>query len=234
MSGQAAYRRGLDIAIDNRGAGQTSAPENDAYTTEQMAEDTIGLMDALGIASAHIHGISMGGAIAQVIAIRHPERVRSLVLTSTFARASNGFRRAIEILRDSNGVVDSDTFTHLLNWMIWSDDYHTNHFDDMLDSETRNIQNSNPMAQYAFRAQCNACITHDVFAELHKIAAPTLVASGGVDLLAPLHVTDELVNRIPNAESYICRYGGHVHHWEALDAFNNATLSFLLKHRTEV
>ena len=60
------------ISVDNRGAGKTSAPSEDAYSTEQMAEDTVALMDAMGIESAHIHGISMGGAIAQVIAARHP------------------------------------------------------------------------------------------------------------------------------------------------------------------
>lgn len=221
------------ISVDNRGAGKTSAPLEGAYSTEQMAEDTVALMDALGIESAHIHGISMGGAIAQVIAARHPERVRSLILTSTFARSSNGFRRAIEILRDSKGVVDEPTFTHLLNWMIWSDDYHTNHYDKLVASEQPVDDGSVPMSVAAFRAQCNACITHDIYDELPNITAPTLVTRGEYDLLAPMWVTQELVDRIPNAVSYVCKCSGHVHHWEHLEEFNNATLSFLLEHRKE-
>ena len=221
------------IAIDNRGAGNSSAPKEDAYTTEEMAEDVVAVMDSLGIAKAHIHGISMGGAIAQKIAARYPDRVISLILTSTFARASNGFRRAIEILRDSNGVVDGETFTHLLNWMIWSDDYHRDHYDSLVSAESADADNPTPMSVDAFAAQCNACITHDAFDELRNITAPTLVARGGVDYLAPMWVTQELVDGIPNAESYICEKGGHVHHWEYLEDFNRATLSFLLKHKGE-
>lgn len=230
----AAYKEHFHcIALDNRGAGLSAAPSADAYTTEEMAEDTVALMDALHIESAHIHGISMGGAIAQVIAIRYPERVRSLILTSTFARASNGFRRAIEILRDINGIADGDTFTHLLNWMIWSDEYHEHHYSELLKSEAKDAQNPNPMSVGAFRAQCNACISHDVLSELYKITAPTLVARGGADLLAPMYITEELVKGIPNAESYVCPGGGHVHHWEFLKEFNEATLAFLLRHRKE-
>lgn len=221
------------IAIDNRGAGRSDAPKKDAYTTDEMAEDVIAVMDALKIEKAHIHGISMGGAIAQKIAARYPDRVKSLILTSTFARASNGFRRAIEILRDSNGVVDGVTFTHLLNWMIWSDDYHRDHYDKLVNAEIAGANDSIPMSVEAFRAQCNACITHDAFDELKNITAPTLVARGGVDYLAPMWISQELVDGIANAESYVCEKGGHVHHWEFLEDFNNTTLSFLLKHKGE-
>lgn len=221
------------IAIDNRGAGLTDAPVIEAYSTKQMAEDTIALMDALEIRSAHIHGISMGGAIAQWIAIRSPERVRSLILTSTFGYATNSFRRAIEILRDTNGNVDGSTFTHLLNWMIWSEEYHETHYTELVDSENKGADDPHPMSVAAFRAQCNACITHDARSELHRIAAPTLVARGGIDLLAPMHVTDELIAAIPGAKSYVCPAGGHVHHWEFLKDFNAETLSFLRAHRKE-
>lgn len=196
----AAYEKEFHcIAIDNRGAGLTDAPMAEAYTTQQMAEDTIALMDALKIESAHIHGISMGGAIAQWVAIRAPERVRSLILTSTFGYATNSFRRAIEILRDSNGHVDGNTFTHLLNWMIWSEAYHENHYAEIVASENEAASDPHPMSVAHSELQCNACITHDARSELHRIAAPTLVARGGVDLLAPMHVTDELIAAIPRS-----------------------------------
>lgn len=221
------------IALDNRGAGLSSPPASESLTTEQMAEDTIALMDALHIESAHIHGISMGGAIAQIIAAHCPERVRSLILTSTFAHASNSFRRAIGILRDTYGRIDGSTFSHLLNWMIWSESYHEHHYDLLLASEQEDSLRPNPMSISAFRAQCNACINHNVSAELSNISAPTLVARGDTDLLAPMHITDELVENIPGAQSYVCHGGGHVHHWEFLDEFNAATLAFLLEHRKE-
>ena len=72
------------IAFDNRGTGRTDAPDQ-PYSFRLMADDAVGLLDALGIGKAHILGVSMGGCIAQEIAIEHPERTRSLILAATTA-----------------------------------------------------------------------------------------------------------------------------------------------------
>ena len=72
------------IAFDNRGAGRTDAPD-EPYSFRMMADDAVGLLDALGIGQAHILGVSMGGCIAQEIAIEHPERTKSLILAATTA-----------------------------------------------------------------------------------------------------------------------------------------------------
>ena len=76
------------IAFDNRGAGQSDVPDR-PYTTRMMADDTAGLMDALGIDRAHVLGVSLGGMIAQEIALNHPARVRSLQLHGTLGRPDN-------------------------------------------------------------------------------------------------------------------------------------------------
>jgi 3-oxoadipate enol-lactonase len=73
------------LAFDNRGAGRTDKPD-EPYTVAQMAADTAGLMQALGIERAHVVGMSLGGRIALDLALAHPERVRSLILVSTSAR----------------------------------------------------------------------------------------------------------------------------------------------------
>ncbi len=219
------------ILIDNRGAGQSEKPEIDAYTTELMAKDALGVLDALAIEKAHFHGISMGGAIAQIIAARRPELVRSLILTSTFAKASVFFTRALEILRDSIGVLDGATFSHLCQYMIYAAQYHEKHLDEMIAAEKQDEADPFPMPAYAYRAQCNACIKHDSREILHMIQAPTLVAAGASDLFAPLDAAMQLVKGIKGAQLYLCENGGHVHHWEQLEEFNRVTLNFLLAHK---
>ena len=84
------------IVPDNRGAGLSDKPEAESYTTEQMADDIIGIMDALDIKKAHVMGVSMGGAIAQQVALKVPDRVLSLILTSTFASVSPAFKKALK------------------------------------------------------------------------------------------------------------------------------------------
>lgn len=74
------------LAFDNRGAGRTDKPDT-LYSIEMMADDTAGLMQALGIEQAHILGISMGGRIALALSLRHPQRAKGLVLVSTSARS---------------------------------------------------------------------------------------------------------------------------------------------------
>lgn len=228
----AAYRDHFQcILVDNRGSGRSDKPQMDAYTTEMMAEDAVAVLDALNIRRAHIHGISMGGAIAQIIAARHPERVISLVLTSTFARPDAYYTRGISLLRDSVGVLDGDTFTRLCQYIIYSSHYFESHLDAIQADAAADAADPIPMPAYAYRAQCNACLTHDSLPLLKDIQAPTLVAAGDSDLFTSLETTQTLVQGIRGARLYLCVNGGHVHHWEALEQFNDATLSFMLNHR---
>lgn len=171
--------------IDNRGAGRSDKPAMEGYSTDDMAADTLGVMDALGIESAHIHGISMGGAIAQKVTIRHPDRVRSLILTSTFAKMDVTFRRAIELLRDACGQVDGVTLGRLCQWIIYAHSFMNENEQYILDMETYDAEHDDsPMPVYAYKAQCNACLGHDTLDELHKISCPTLIASGDNDYFA--------------------------------------------------
>ena len=108
------------FAPDNRGAGQSDKPVSYAYTINDMAEETIGMMDAAGIDKAHLNGISMGGAIAQYIAVHYPERVRSMILTNTFPYCCTSFRRAIELMRRPAVSWIPVTATRLSQWIIFA------------------------------------------------------------------------------------------------------------------
>lgn len=215
------------ITFDNRGAGRSSKPEAQAYSTAEMARDTVGIMDALDIESAHINGVSMGGAIAQHIAIGQPERVRSLILTSTFASVSASFRRAIGVLKSGIDQLDPVTFKRMNQWMTFSQSFQNTQEEELRAAERQDMSYPYPMPHYAYKAQCNACLGHNTAADLGKIKAPALIAAGDCDLFVTMEKTMELYEGIPGSRLYLCRGGGHVHQWEQLKAYNEATLAFL-------
>lgn len=217
------------ITFDNRGAGRSDKPEMDAYSTREMAEDAVGILDALEIERAHVNGVSMGGAIAQHLAAAHPERVNRLVLTSTFPKVSNSFRRAISLLRDLKETMDSAQLKSLNQWMTFSQtiqNHNPQFLQEMADEDSAYPW---PMPAFAYRAQCGACLTHDAMDLLSKITAPTLVAAGAQDLFVPLEDTMRLQQEIKGAELYLCKDGGHVHQWEYLTEYNRVSLAFLTK-----
>lgn len=218
------------ITLDNRGAGRSDKPKAEAYSTIEMAQDVLEIMDALEIQQAHVNGVSMGGAIAQHLAARHPHRVRSLVLTSTFASVSNSFRRVIEALRDSVEQLDKTTFKHLNQWMTFSQSVQNTCENMLWEAERQDALYPYPMPTYAYRAQCNACLAHDAMMELSHITAPTLIAAGSRDLFIPMEKTMELYEGIAASELYLCKNGGHVHQWEQPETYNRVTQDFFLRH----
>ena len=87
------------------------------------------------------------------------------------------------------------------------------------------------MPAYAYKAQCNAILGFDILADLGKVTAPTLVVGGDRDLFVPVNVTEEMAAAIPGAMLYMAKDGGHVQHWEQLEAYNKVTLDFLMENR---
>lgn len=226
-----AYEKHFRVLIpDNRGAGLSDKPEAGSYTVAEMAADMIGLLDAMGIDSAHINGISMGGAVAQHMAIHYPERVRSVILTNTFSHCCVSFRRAIELLRDTCGVLDGATATRLCQWIIFAQPFQEANEAYMLQCEQEDLSYPHPMPAYAYKAQCNAILGFDVREDLEKIQAPVLIVGGDRDLMIPVTVSEYMHDHIPGAELFLAKDGGHVQHWEQLEQYNRVTTEFLLKH----
>ncbi len=107
------------ILLDNRGAGASDKPAG-PYTTEMMAEDVAGLMDALGIPRAMVAGISMGSAIAQQLALAFPDKVQSLLLISSWARCDRYMQDVFEHFHRMRAVVSPEHFLQLLQLWIFT------------------------------------------------------------------------------------------------------------------
>lgn len=220
------------ILVDNRGAGGSSKPEG-PYTTEQMARDALGLMDALGIGRAHWSGISMGSAIAQHAALLAPERVQSLTLNCSWTACDNYASRIFETFRAAYPVLSAGDFAKWLQLIIFTPAYHERNLADLLERQRGAETNPAPMPAHAFAAQCDACISHRTTGRLGAIQAPTLITVGDRDLFTPRHLSEAILREIPHAEFEVFEGGGHTHHWDSLERFNRVTLDFMRRHGSQ-
>lgn len=213
------------ICPDNRGVGLTDKPLA-PYTIGTMADDAVGVLDALGIRSAHVFGVSMGGAIAQEIAINYPDRVKSLILMATFSESSPRQKRITGAYPALRETLPPKMFCELMQALTYSERYHDTHMDDLQRREAESLCAPNPQPLYAYAAQCGACMGHNATARLHKITAPTLVLGGEED---ELHIPENsrvLHRGIAGSELRFFP-GGHCFHFENPEAVNEAILSFL-------
>ena len=222
------------IVPDNRGAGLSDKPEVESYTTEQMADDIIGIMDALDIKKAHVIGVSMGGAIAQQVALKAPKRVISLILTSTFASVSPAFKKALNLICDLKEDTDPAVLKQLNLWMTYGQYTQIHHPEKIEKSIEEDAAYPYPMPVYAYKAQCGACLSHNTADRLHELKMPVLIAAGAKDLFMNIEKTMELVHGIPQAEFYLAPEGGHVHQWEYPGPYDSVVVGFLMKHTEEI
>ena len=216
------------IIPDNRGVGRSAQPKG-PYSTEMMSNDTVAVMNHAGIQQARVAGISMGGAIAQELAIRFPKRVISLALISTWARFNNYTRTVYENLKHIRSQVAADYFTELLQLWIFAPPYYESHLDELKKDAGLATQAAHPQTKDGFEGQLDACIQHDSVARLSSIQAPTLITAGGRDIFTPPEFSEVLHQGIADSTLSLYPNGGHVHHWEDLDRFNKETLDFFMK-----
>lgn len=212
------------ITFDNRGVGRSDKPFG-SYDLERMAIDAIEVLDAAGVGSAHVMGASMGGIVAQVLGVRHTDRVRSLVLACTACRHQPWRRELLvewlELARDRG----MRTFAaQNLRWLIGSRSLRR--FWPAFNALSSVFMSA---PQHAFVAQVRAILAMDdaMRDELAEITAPTLVIVGSQDILTPQADSEEIAERIPGAELAIVRGGAHGFMIEAAGAFNRAVGEFL-------
>jgi len=217
------------ITFDNRGAGRSDAPDQ-PYTTALMAADTLALMDALGIDRAHVVGVSMGGMIAQELALAAPARVRSLHLGCTLARPDAYLRALLEAWRDVRTALPRERAVRAMAlWMFAPETYDTR--PDFVETIIQtSLANPFPQTVTGFLRQADAVAAHDTLDRLGAIRCPTLVSVGEEDILVPPRFSRELAARIPGAELRILPGAGHVYFWECPEAFNALCLEFMARH----
>lgn len=218
--------------VDNRGTGDSDKPEG-PYTTAQMADDYAGLIRALDLGKVRVAGISMGGAIAQELALRHPDLVRSLVLVCTWAKFAPYAVEAFDNLARLRAVSSPEDFIQLLQLWIWSPAYTNAHLDELKDARAgaaEALKDGTWMPRHAFEAQVSACNTHDTVSRLGNIRVPTLLTIGTADIFTPPEYTGFLHDKIAGSEVEVFPGWGHVHHWEDLERFNRVTLDWLKAH----
>lgn len=223
----AAFSKRYDvIAIDNRGAGRTSAPD-EPYSMAQMAADAVALLDHLGIERAHVLGTSMGGMIAQEMAIACPERVDALVLACTRAKPADARRLAGEAQR-ALAMADLAPGVRAAHEMPWS--FTTSFMQDPAKVDARiriAIADPYPVSRIGYLRQLDAVLAHDTLGRLDRIKARTLVLVGADDILTPPAESELLARDIANATLRVLPHGGHGFSAEYAEEFNAAVLEFL-------
>ena len=191
------------ITYDNRGAGRSPAPLRPTSMPE-LAADAAALLDRLGLESAHVYGVSMGGMIAQELAIRFPERVRGLVLGATTPGGPRAVRPTLGELRSLAGALRADRAAHL-----FSPAFRAEHPEEVRRLLALFVRHR-PSPQ-GLLSQGLATVYHDTVSRLAGIEAPTLVLHGDQDAMAPLANARLLAERIPDAELALLPGAGHAY-----------------------
>jgi pimeloyl-ACP methyl ester carboxylesterase len=211
-------------AFDNRGAGRTPLPTG-PLSAATMADDAAALLRALEIPSAHVAGFSMGSAIAQELALRHPELVRSLVLVSTYARPDALFRSQLNFWRWLPEAAPSERafYEAFFTWVYTPRAHDDGTVDEIVEEA---LAFPHPQAVEAFQAQVDVCLAHDTTDRLWQIAAPTLVLSSELDAIFPPRFGRSVAEAIPNARFEVLPGEAHQPFQEAPDQFNTRVDAF--------
>ncbi|WP_210242866.1 alpha/beta fold hydrolase [Pararhizobium mangrovi] len=213
------------VTFDNRGAGE-STQVDEPVTTGDLARDTIALMDRLGIENAHVVGRSMGGAIAQIVALQRPDLVRSLVLCASFAKLDP---MGVRVLTDMREVLEwrgdwADHARHSIANFVGSHFFNTERdqiarIEALIGGETR--------LPACYVRQNHACLAHDTLADLAGIACPTLVMGGTQDPICSPTATGWMSERLAASRTIMFEGCSHFFMMERPQMFMRELVAWL-------
>jgi 3-oxoadipate enol-lactonase len=201
------------IVYDHRGVGASSRLEGE-ITIAQLADDASRLLSALEIDSAHVLGISMGGMIAQELALAHPEQVRTLTLGCTYCGGPDATQPHPSVLqRLAEAMMSGDRERALrTGWELNVSPALA--ADAAAYSAFHAVAERRPVAVPVVMAQLQACTAHDTSTRLGEVTAPTLVIHGTVDEMLPLGNGEQLASLVPGSRLEVLDGIGHLFFWE--------------------
>ncbi len=217
------------ISIDPRGAGETDKPDG-VYSTELLADDVSKLMQVLRLDRAHISGLSLGAAIGMWLAVKHPEKVKSLSLHSGWSKSDPFLKTVVEswqVLAKALGSVPELIITGIFPWCFTPELYANQEYIQSLAAFVRS-RPAQPVD--AFIHQTEAVLAHDVEAQLGKIKAPTQITFGRHDLVTSTRFAALMKDNISGSELLVFEGCSHAPIYEKVDEFNQKTLAFLQRH----
>ena len=215
------------ISLDLRGTGETDAPAG-GYSVEVVADEVAAFMHAAGISTAHVCGLSFGGAVGMWLAAKHPEKVQSLSVHSAWSK-SDAFARVVlegwQVMARALGSVPEMVIQTILPWCFTPELYAAR--PEFIQAVSDFVRSRPAQSVAAFIEQSNAAIAHDAAAQLGRITAPTLITFGDRDQVTSTRFAKPLTAGIRNSELVIFEDCAHAPFYEKIEEFNQKTLEFL-------
>jgi pimeloyl-ACP methyl ester carboxylesterase len=219
------------IAVDLPGSGESDKPAG-AYSTEGYADQVAAFLGAMGIERAHVAGVSLGATVGMHLAARHPGRVRSLSLHSSWHASDDYLKIVVEqwrTLASALPTVADVVIEAIFPWCFTPEMYVER--PEFVDALVDFVRGRPAQPVDAFLAQTDAVIAHDASAALGDIEAPTLITFGARDLVCSTRFAEPLENGIGGSELVVFEHLSHAGLHEDPETFNRATLDFLLRQR---
>jgi len=218
------------IMVDLRGAGQSDKPRG-PYSTELFADDIAAFLQAINVEKAHIAGLSLGAAVGMQLAAKHPEKVRSLSLHSSWPKTDPFLKTAVQgwqVMAKGLGSVPEMIILGIFPWCFTPGLYAAK--PDYIKSLADFVRSRPAQPLDAFMLSSEAVINHDASSELSRIKAPTQITFGRFDMVTSTRFADALHGQITGSELHVFEDCAHAPIYENVQVFNEVTLAFLNRH----
>jgi pimeloyl-ACP methyl ester carboxylesterase len=219
------------IALDLPGTGESDKPAG-PYSTEGYADQVAAFLGVTGVERAHVAGVSLGAAVGMHLAVRHPDRVRSLALHSAWDASDLYLKTVVELWRAlaSSLPTAADVVIQGIFPFCFTPEMYAGR-PEFVDTLVEFVRSRPAQPREAFLAQTEAALGHDASSVLGEIGAPTLITVGAHDLVCSTRFAERLKSRIADSELVVFDHLSHAGLHEDPETFNRTTLEFLLRQR---